>query len=570
MNNAEAFVIYLRDKCNVTDSFGIPGGVVLRLIDNFYFYNQDNSCHLMYHEQAASFAAIGYALSSNKLGVAYATKGPGILNMVTAIAEAYQESVPVLFITSYSNKNDDRTRFEHNQEVDIVACVKHFTKYADYIDTEEDFIPKVINACNKALQGRKGPVLLNINSKLWIKDVLSYDECLLSNCCSTEKFLGNDYFQIDNIVNEVNSFISESKRPVILIGDGIRQADAIDELCSCLKDMNIPVLSSRGAQGIYTNNSNYFGYIGSHGCRYSNQILSKADSLIVLGNRLAFPINSQSFRPVVENKKIIRIDIDDKEFSREIPNAKNYCIDVKEFLKKFNLNNSIRENFHAEWLQVCNKIKSKLLNSDVLEPVEELKNLLCNISDVTIVCDVGNNEFWTARTYELVRPKADIVYSKSFGTLGSALCKAIGVYYATQKPVVVISGDQGIQFNIQELHYISQWKLPITVVVLNNNCSAMIKDHEQKMCLRHLVHVTPDSGYSSPNFEAIAKSYGFSYLNNERNDLSKDFKITSEPLFVEIKYKAEYELAPYLEKGKSCEDMSPLLDRSLLSYLHSL
>ena len=558
MNVAE-YVVKKIIEYKVTDTFGIPGGVILRLIDAMKAQEPCITPHLNYHEQMAGFAACGYAQASGKLGVAYATRGPGITNMITCIAEAYQESLPVLFITAHGNQKNHGMRFENNQELNILRMVSDITKYAVTIEKLEDVVNEFDKAIKIALQGRKGPVLVDIASSLWIKDV-DYE---VKNIDEENKDYSKEY--INKVISEVDNALKEAKRPVILIGDGIRYCAEKNELYKIADNLGIPIISSRGAQDILSNSEYYYGYVGSHGIRYSNFILSKSDLIIAVGNRLAFPIESKSFAPILKSARLIRIDIDAKEFLRNIQNAQNFELDLSilfDYLKQINLcNKKVKE----DWIEVCNEIKAALKESDCTEPVKKIERLMeINTQIRTYVADVGNNEFWVSRAYENVHPNANLLVSKSFGTLGVAIGRAIGAYYATRQPVTCIMGDQGIQYNSQELNYISQWNLPIKIVVINNNISGMIKDHEDKILNGKLIHVDEESGYHAVDIKKLAETYNIGY------DLIDEKLMYDSPKIVEIQISSDISLTPNLPKGNSCQDMEPLLERELYNRLNSL
>lgn len=540
------YVINILLKYEVTDTFGIPGGVILRLLDSMNNAKPELTPHLCYHEQMAGFAACGYAQYSGKLGVAYATRGPGILNMVTCIAEAYQESIPVLFITAHGSRSHSNMRFEYNQEVDVVDMCKDITKCAVNIETKDEAISIFEKVIKCSLNGRKGPVLVDFYSPVLGADVESV------RCVGEEK--NENYKQEnDDIYDDIREQLEEAHRPVVLIGDGVRHVVNRDNILGFCEDNNIPILSSRGSQDIFSNSQMYYGYIGSHGIRYANSILAKADLVISIANRLAFNVKSKSFAPVFDNKKVIRMDVDRGEFYREIPNCVNYLLDISSVdFQKLNLN---IEGAFDDWLNVCRNIKSKLIKADYVQPVSEVSELLDSLKekDIVYVCDVGNNEFWFSRAFELIHPRGTVLCSKSFGTLGVSLGRAIGAYYASLKAVVCVVGDQGFQYNIQELQYISRWKLPITVVVINNKTSGMIRDHEEKV-IKKQIHVSEATGYEPCKISKIADAYNIKFVENRMN-LNID-----ENQIYEIDVNSDIELTPFLPKGEDIQNMHPVLN----------
>lgn len=550
-------------KYGVTDTFGIPGGVILRLLHAMKNREPEINPHLNYNEQMAGFAACGYAQVSGNLGVAYATRGPGITNMITCIAEAYQESLPVLFITAHGNRPDIDMRFGSDQELDVVSMVSGITKYAVNVNKVSEVECRLHEACEMAIKGRKGPVLLDFSSNLWNKEI---EDIGKRPCGINPIILDKRDDESDAALSIISKKLKTSKRPIILIGDGIRHAVSKEKLHSLAAKIQIPILSSRGAQDLLSGSLYYYGYIGSHGTRYSNFILSKADLIIAIGNRLAFPVTSESFSPIMKNADIIRMDIDEKEFNREIPTAVTYKIDARLILEKLQQYNHLSLNTH-DWIVTCNILKQNLDKYDCSEPVQKLENFVERLGSGKIyVCDVGNNEFWFARAFEKVGKKGTVLYSKSYGTLGVALGRAIGVYYATKENIICVMGDQGFQYNIQELQYIVGWNLPIKIVVLNNKISGMILDHEKKIFGNDLFHVNEGNGYSTPNYQKIVLGYGMEYTT----DIMTATDSSKKQIFYEISISQEIGLTPNLPKGNACQNMEPLIDRDKYNYLDQL
>ena len=357
--------------------------------------------------------------------------------------------------------------------------------------------------------------------------------------------------------------LENAKRPILLVGDGVRQANEVETLGVLSSKWKIPILSSRGAQDVGTNCDNYFGYIGSHGIRYSNFIFAKADLVLSLGNRLAFPVNSKSFCNALKNKWIIRVELDKDELKREIFNSIVVNGDLTVVLKEL-----IKANKKIEcesWLEVCQKIRSELFYMDVNSAVSGIADILRTTgNDCILVSDVGNNEFWLSRAYEFAECKSRILYSKSYGALGCGIGKAIGAYYSSRKNIIYFTGDQGFQVNIQELQLISLERIPIGIVLVNNSSSGMIRDREIQKYKGHLIHVTKETGYGTPDFVMLANAYHIPY-QYYRQGMKISF-----PALIELKIPEEIGLAPGLPKGNPMQAQSPLLDTDIFSKIESL
>ncbi|MBR4514937.1 MAG: thiamine pyrophosphate-binding protein [Lachnospiraceae bacterium] len=569
MTGAELVVKKLIDE-GITDVFGVPGGVVLPLL-----YALEDcegiSPRLGYNEQASGFAAIGYAQASGRPGAAYATRGPGIMNMLTAMAEAYYESAPVVFLTAHANasKKSER-RTDYDQETDIISVAASFTKYAAAVEKSSDLGPALDKAIKLAKDGRKGPALLDIAHKVLVNaaelECDLQDEIALSDKNDEglpEKSAGD---KEDEAAARFKELLLKSKRPVFLIGDGVRQAGAVQVMRRISAKCGIPAVSSRGAQDILTGSELYFGYIGSHGVRYANCILDSADCVIALGNRLSFPLESESYGHFFENRELLHIDIDPAELTR-FGKGRSFCMDVKSFLEKLS-EEEYEYPVRKEWLSECKRYKEAYRMVDMPVVVKDIIGLLEDCGDCrALVCDVGNTEFWVARAYEYLRPAAPMYVSKSFGTLGSGVGKAIGAYYALRKPVVLISGDQGLQFGVNELMHIGKHKLPIRVVIVNNGASGMIRDSERR---KHKadVHTTDDTGYGTPDFESLAAAYGLSYICVEEGKALEGRTglagCGGNPILLELKVDRDEELTPYLPRGNKLSGQYPHYNNQII------
>lgn len=542
-------------KRGVTDAFGIPGGVILSLLYEFDNRRSELEPHLSYHEQCAGFAACGYAQASGKLGVAYATRGPGFTNFITAIADAYYDSLPVLFVTAHSAPcPPNGMRVMADQEMDTCSMVKNITKKAERLDDPMSFADDFEELCDNALNGRKGPVFLDVSTRILSQEINN------SSSIVPKEQQPLDSFDASNIIDAIRN----AKRPVILAGDGINQANARELFRRFFKKANIPVISSRFTHDILEGSDQYYGYVGSHGMRCANFILSKTDLILSLGNRLHFPPKSESFGEILEQARIIRCEIDEGEFNRDIPNTTIVKANLRDVLSSLSQEEDYGD--HAEWINICNILREELSTTDLNSAVESISNILDKIpAYYTISNDVGNNEFWVSRACVQSGINNRTYYSKSFGALGCGLGKTIGIYYATRQPVLCFVGDQGLQMNIQELQYISQYQLPITIILLNNQSSGMIKDRELVVYNR-FVHTTPESGYRFPDFKVICEAYGIEYIS--------EWKIAKlsqkKPTFVEIKIDESLGLIPSLPRGYKCDNMQPSLPDVLIHRLQSL
>lgn len=562
MKVADWIVDFLISK-GVTDTFGLPGAVVLELLYAMDRRKPELTPHLSYHEQGAAFAACGYAQATGKLGVAYATRGPGMTNMLTAMADAYYDSVPVMFFTAHnSGRKRPEMRVENNQEIDTVALTTGIIKYAVRIDDAAELQHELQKAYVAAITGRKGPVFLDIASAVLRQEIIPETMSV-----QTKIGMAGD----EKIASEIAARLREAKRPVILVGGGVRQSGTVALVRELVEKAGIPALSSRTTHDILPDSPLYFGFVGSHGTRYSNFILSKADFILALGNRMAFPVNSRSFQPVVEQAVTIRVDIDKSELLRDVSNSVGYAADLREILPAL-LEEDLVGTDRAAWLEVCGELKRSLWQWDKTPvTVVIMKVIAAAGKEATFVCDVGNHSFMVTNACIYSGTVNRTLYSGSFGTLGSALPKAIGACYGTGRPVVCFAGDQGFQMNIQELQVLAQSQLPVTVVVINNLTSAMIREREEKQ-FSHLVHTTPESGYSVPDLRAVAEAYrlGYCCIANPAVLAQEDIFLPAVPRLIEVRANGAEQLRPNLPTGNACQNLIPSLPQELFERLNSL
>jgi acetolactate synthase I/II/III large subunit len=547
----------------VDEIFGVPGGVILDFLESAE--DNLNPC-LVFHEQSAVFSAIGYSRAKNSLGVVFATRGPGITNTLTSVADAYYDSVPVLILTGHSGDlPPEGIRTLLDQEIDTVNLFHSVTKRSIRVDTPEQFVAVAEPLIKLALEGRPGPVLFDVKSSIWNQETPSFilnDE----DAHKTSKYL-------DAGLSEIGRELSLSERPILFLGDGFRgKEESIKRILTFANSYDIPILSSRFSQDLFSQSDNYFGFIGSHGLRSGNFILSKADLVVSIGNRMHYPVDSKSWIPLMEKLKVLRFDIDEGEFKRSIPNSKNFVADLDQLCNR--LSEIKFSKGFLDWNSVCNNLSNELQKYDASEPIPliaEVFNLCSNFAG--IVSDVGNHEFWVARAYFQSHSSVKLIFSKSFGAMGSAIGKSIGFAHASGKQVLCFAGDQGLMMNIQELHYIAHHQLPIKIFLMNNMSSGMIRSR-QKDSDRKIYLTTVESGYSVPDFMKIANSFGIaSYSFDGHNTKISDLElilIKPGAVLIELITSPEFEGRPHLPMGSSPTNLSPDIPRDVQDYLEGL
>lgn len=566
---ATDFIVEFLISKNISDVFGYPGGMVTHLIDSFSKYENLISAHLNYHEQAAAFAACGYAQSSLKTGVAYATSGPGATNLITGICNAFFDSIPVIFLTGQVNTSESKKKLKIRQkgfqETDIVSMVENVTKFSAYVDSKEKLKYYLEKAHYYANEGRKGPVLLDIPMDIQNSDISSE---LLGGFNSNEKDL------IDNISKlNVSSLIKNSKRPCILIGAGIKNSGMVKKARILFKSLNIPVISSMLAFDVLANDDPLnFGFLGAYGDRYANFIVAKSDLIIALGSRLDLrQIGAKKENFAVE-ADLVRFDIDKNEFDNKIKeNEIQIYMDINQAIPwLFDIFNNLNNDFSV-WLSICNIIKNKLKNIDFKKPNKFIEIISEKIlDDVVITTDVGQNQVWVAQSFKL-KNNQKVLFSGGHGAMGYSLPAAIGAYYGFKRPVICFTGDGGFQMNIQELEFISRENLPITIILLNNKSLGMIRHFQEMYFESEYTQTMKNGGYTTPNFEAISKAYGLDYQKIELlEDIGNIMFDYQNPSLIEIFLPENTHVFPKLEFGKLNQDQEPLLDRKLYNFLMNL
>lgn len=551
--------------------FGYQGGSITHMIDSFeragIKYIQG------YNEQGAGFAADAYArVSELGIGVAIATNGPGATNIITAIADAYCDSIPVLFFTgqvhTFAMKKSKEVRQESFQEIDIIPMVTPVTKYAVTVMKEEDAIYEIAKAIKISLEGRSGPVVIDLPVDIQGQDLevgeLQEYFASIENSFSLlveEKISEND---ISNII----SALEGAKRPVILAGGGIRAASAIDEFRQFVQKSNIPVVCSlMGLDAIAHDDDNFVGFIGTYGNRYANLTIQNADVILVLGSRLDGRQTGKRKDLFAVNAKIIHVDIDEAEIKHFIDKEFGVHINLKNFLQQLLGRNIMMDgagldswhNQIAEWEEEFSN-EEEFRDEVILNPNLLLKELGKKCIKDSIVCfDVGQNQMWSAQSFRVKGNGVRLLSSGGLGAMGFSLPAAIGAYYAEpQKRIYAVMGDGGLQMNIQELQLIGQYQLPICIIVMNNHALGLIRDiHEKYYEKRYIGSVY---GFGMPALSYIGKAYNLDYYKVNCIEDLKKLPIDEEngvPLIVEVEFQEDTYVRPELLGNDGLDYQNP-------------
>ena len=466
LTGAEIVVECLKEQ-GVDTVFGYPGGTILNVYDALYQHSNEINHILTSHEQGAAHAADGYARATGKVGVCLATSGPGATNLVTGIATAYMDSVPVVAITC--NVVLPSLGKDSFQEVDIAGITMPITKH-NYIVKDISILADTLRkAFTIAASGRPGPVLVDIT-----KDVTSNScefepkqpEKAESRSCYTEEEL-----------QAALELLKESEKPFIYVGGGAVISGAYQEVREFAQKMDSPVCDTLMGKGVYDGHSEYYtGMIGMHGTKASNFGVSECDLLIALGARFSDRVvgNPKKF---AENAKVLHIDIDAAEINKNIKTDVSLVGDLKDVLSK--INEQLEQQEHKEWMQHVSQLKQQYpLSYD--EPLLSCPYIMEEIDRITkgdavISTDVGQHQMWAAQFYKYSMPRT-LLTSGGLGTMGYGLGACIGAKMGRPDKICInIAGDGCFRMNMNELATASRYNIPIIQVVINNHVLGMVR-----------------------------------------------------------------------------------------------
>lgn len=549
--NGAEIVIKLLENEGVEYISGIPGGFNLPLYDALYKSKKIKHI-LARHEQGAGFIAQGISRSTNKVGVCFATSGPGVTNLLTAIADAKLDSIPLVAITGQVPLSAIGT--DAFQEVDAYGLTIPITKHNFLIRNIHELFTVIKEAFKIALEGRPGPVLIDIpkniqNEFIDLEDFPS--EIASENLPKKEQIKSSTLYCIAELIND-------SKKPIIYAGGGVVNSNASSNLYKIAKKNNISVsLSLMGLGSFPCDDELSIGMLGMHGAPYTNYLLNEADLILALGVRFDDRAtgNIEKFCP---NASIIHIDIDPSEINKVKTSSLSMIANVDDFLE--DILPHIESKSRNTWRERVKCFKSKY-------PLPSYKNILhpANIipfvgnivpSDAVITTDVGQHQMWVAQRYPFKLPKA-LLTSSGLGTMGFGLPVAIGAALANKdKTIISFCGDGSILMNIQEIATLADFNLNVKVIILNNHHLGLVRQQQQ---LFYNEHYIASKFISNPNFKMIAEGFGIQScdLGNEEKPLEKlkELLTVEGPCVINIPIEETENVLPMVPPGKSNIDM---------------
>ncbi len=466
LTGAEIVIECLKEQ-GVDTVFGYPGGTILNIYDALYKHSSEIRHVLTSHEQGASHAADGYARATGKVGVCMATSGPGATNLVTGIATAYMDSVPMVAITA--NVNLPLLGKDSFQEVDIAGVTMPITKHGYIVKDVNILADTIRKAFQIAKSGRPGPVLVDIT-----KDVTA-NTCEYTPVSPKEAQKVKRYTESD--LEEAVSLIEKAEKPFIYLGGGAIISEAAEEVAEFAEKIDAPVCDTLMGKGAFDGHSSrYTGMIGMHGTKTSNFGVSECDLLIALGARFSDRVigNPKTF---AGNAKVLHIDIDAAEIGKNIPAYASVTGDLKSVLQELNVRLAKKE--HTEWMAHIAKLQEKYplkYNTEQLScpfVIEEIDRV--TKGEAVISTDVGQHQMWAAQYYKYTKPRT-FLSSGGLGTMGYGLGACIGAKVGQPDKICInIAGDGCFRMNMNELATASRYNIPIIQVIINNHVLGMVR-----------------------------------------------------------------------------------------------
>ena len=497
LTGAQIVIECLKEQ-GVDTVFGYPGGAILNVYDELYKHNNEIKHVLTSHEQGASHAADGYARSTGKVGVCFATSGPGATNLVTGIATAYMDSVPMVAITC--NVTVPLLGKDSFQEVDIAGITTPITKHNFIVKDVDKLADTIRRAFKIAKKGRPGPVLVDIP-----KDVTAAKTEYIAKEAEVVPRVTENI--TEEAIEKALSMIKEAKKPYIFVGGGAVISEASAELKEFVKKVDAPVCDTLMGKGAFSGSHDlYTGMLGMHGTKASNLGVSECDLLIAVGVRFSDRVlgNAKKF---ANNAKILQFDVDPAEINKNVKAHACVIGDVKEILTR--INEKLTQMNHTDWIAHVLDYKVKfpmkypetgLSGPYVIEKLyEETKG------DAVIVTEVGQHQMWAAQYYKYNQPRT-LLTSGGLGTMGYGLGAAIGAQIANpDKQVINIAGDGCFRMNMNELATAARQNLPLVQIVINNHVLGMVRQWQDLFYDKHYSATILNDGV---DFVKLAEALG--------------------------------------------------------------
>lgn len=546
--NGSQIVLEVLKEQGVDTIFGYPGGTILNIFDELYKYGDTFKHILTAHEQGASHAADGYARATGKVGVCFATSGPGSTNLVTGIATAYMDSIPVVSITcNYATSGLGRDSF---QEVDICGITMPITKHNFQVKSVEELAPVIRRAFKIAMSGRKGPVLVDIP-----KDFTA------AKCEYTPEPAQVPEETVkpkEKCFARAVELLKSAKKPLIYVGGGCILSDVGNDLIKFAEKIDAPVVSSLMGLGAFPNGHPlHLGLIGMHGHFVSNKAAHDCDVLITCGARFSDRVagNRKKFAP---NAEILHIDIDAAEMDKNIVSNYHLRGDLKSILPM--ITDAVEQLDHTEWKNEVNAAKRPFVQlqiGDYVNPqtlIEKIDGATDN--NAVIVTDVGQHQLWAAQFYKFKEPRTFLT-SGGLGTMGYSMGAAMGAQMGCpQKQVIMFTGDGGFHMNLSELATMASYGIPVKMFVMNNKVLGMVRQWQKLFYGNRFSDTDP---HRKTDFVKVAEAFGVKGMrintNDEIDSVVKEALEYQGPVLVDCRISPDSNVLPMIPPGGAHTDI---------------
>ena len=552
---------------NIDTFFLVTGGAIVPTID-YIGQHPKAKYYCFQHEQAAAMAAEGYFRTTDKIGAVLTTSGPGAQNLLNGVCGCWYESIPCIFITGEVSTYESSDSIDTNprqlgfQETPIVESFTPFTKFAAKIINKKDTETIIKSAIKNCKEGRFGPCLIDF----------PVDVQTASSTFTMEKITNDKVVDIDlyKKIPMLEGMLNKSKRPLILLGHGVRLSNSIDKAKKLIDRFDIPfVVSWGGFDLIDHSHERFVGDIGVYGKRGANFAVQNCDLLISIGSRLDTRQTGGDLSKFAREAKKVMVDIDFNELHKgrglniNLPIQSDAGLFIDSVID--NINDIPLQD--TSWLEKCtewkNWVEKRNIRKDNIltsyEAVKEINKIVAD--DEIIIPDEGGHLIWCMQTFKLKNQRMFSNFGNS--SMGYALPSAIGAAIGTGKQIICIDGDGGFQMNIQELQTIKHYNLPVKIIIINNGCYGIIKQFQDAYCESRYTATDGHEDYTLPDFEKVAKAYDIEALTiYGKDDIKEKLQYVWDykgPILCNLLIDEEQKLIPKLEFGNPLEDMSPYL-----------
>ena len=545
--NGSQIVLEVLKEQGVDTIFGYPGGTILNIFDELYKYGDTFNHILTSHEQGAAHAADGYARATGKVGVCFATSGPGATNLVTGIATAHMDSIPVVAITC--NVGTSLIGRDSFQEVDITGITMPITKHNFMIKHIEDLAPTIRRAFKIAQSGRKGPVLIDIP-----KDITSA-ECEYTP--EPKQVADEPIRPTQDCIDRALDILKNAKKPLIYVGGGAILSNVGEDLIKFAEKLDAPVASTLMGLGAFPNGHPlHLGLIGMHGRYECNKAAHDCDVLITCGARFSDRVagNRARFAP---NAEIVHIDIDAAEMDKNIVSNFHLKGDLSEVIPM--LTDKIEQADHSDWKNEIEMAKRPFVQNqigDYVNPQTLIEYIDSKTADDTIVVtDVGQHQLWAAQFYKFTQPRT-LLTSGGLGTMGYSMGASIGGQIGKpERTVIMFAGDGGFHMNLAELATMASYNVPVKMFIMNNTVLGMVRQWQKVFYGNRFADTDP---HRKTDFVKVAEAFGVKGMRISTND--EIAKVVDEalafdgPVLVDCVISPDSNVLPMIPPGGSADD----------------